>query len=48
MPERCPERGLNERRSHLPRNGNIACGESVERKPSDWYENEVARLEKRL
>jgi hypothetical protein len=37
-PERCPERGLKERRSCLPRKTAIASGESRGRKPEGWDE----------
>ena len=40
-PERCPERGLKERRSHLDRNGDTASGEPTERKLCGWDEIEV-------
>jgi hypothetical protein len=37
-PERCPERGLKERRSRLPRNEGTASGESMGREPGGWDE----------
>jgi hypothetical protein len=40
-PERCPERGLKERRSCLPRNNVIASGETSRCKPAGWDENTV-------
>ena len=40
-PERCPERGLKERRSRLPRKTTIASGESRGRKPAGWDESGI-------
>jgi hypothetical protein len=37
-PERCPERGLKERRSYLDWNGDIASGEPSKRKLGGWDE----------
>ena len=45
-PKRCPERGLKERRSRLPRNNVIASGESRRRKPVGWDENAVGAARK--
>jgi len=43
-PERCPERGLKERRSRLPKNDGIASGESMERKLCGWDEAAVGAV----
>lgn len=40
-PERFPERGLEERRSRLPRNEGTASGEPTRRKPGGWDETVV-------
>lgn len=40
-PERCPERGLKERRNRLPRNNVTASGESRRHKLEGWDENGV-------
>jgi hypothetical protein len=40
-PERCPARGLKERRSCLPRKTVIASGESRKRKFAGWDENRI-------
>ena len=40
-PERCPERGLKERRSRLPRETVIASGESRGRQPAGWDESGI-------
>ena len=40
-PERCPERGLKERRSRLPRKTATASGESRQRELAGWGESGI-------
>ena len=41
-----PERGVKERRNHLPRSDGIASGESMRHKPGGWDETDVDAAER--
>ena len=45
-PERCPGRGLKERRNRLPRKTAIASGESRRCKPAGWDESGIGAARK--